>query len=134
MAPAWFLPAMQELLQSVMPRLMSEAMSPTFAAVARLTNQLRGDGSLFQFCSVPFVDGSDPVTVRYLIIISVLFIFMVCSTVSPPFTSFGIIDGLSPQQIMAYFNGYGLLVTLSIGPNVDGLSRDALKRAVAGHS
>ena len=59
---------------------------------------------------------------------------MVCSTVSPPFTSFGIIDGLSPQQIMAYFNGYGLLVTLSIGPNVDGLSRDALKRAVAGHS
>lgn len=50
----------------------------------------------------------------------------------PPLTSFQTIDNLSQQEILAYFHGYNL--TLPSGPNVDALSRDALKRAVAGRS
>lgn len=57
MTPAWFIPAMEAL----MPRIQA----PILIAVSHLTNQLRDDGATIPFCSVPFIDGTDPATVSH---------------------------------------------------------------------
>ena len=53
----------------------------------------------------------------------------------PALISYQVINGLNPQQLTAYLNGYNIPVP--VGPNagaVDQQSKDMLKRTVSGRS
>jgi len=58
-------------------------------------NESRGDGDVVQFEIVPFNDGSDPTQPPHNL---------------PPLHSFNVIETLHGAQLVAYLNGYGVVL------------------------